>query len=302
MSLQEQRDLAARTRRPPLMLSIPAPPPPPAPPASPPAPTQPTYLCRVFDEGCQTHTTEIATDEDWWMMDEAIGQPARDKMEIWASDESMAVRIYPADEPEAIKLLNLNLSRGHPTGTATFERPDGIELVLRTCDTFQAVVAAHAHLAMTDFLSRKKIPDPQGELFGMGGEHFRVMQQRADEMAELEAAEDRELFAPEYYPDYTVGQAKADQERVYELRTGKRWEHPTPDGPVAPAREIADSTPPLTTEWTEADFRKWRQAERFRQQAAELGMPVTETAQGPVIIAGKYLGGKLVEERYKDVT
>jgi hypothetical protein len=204
----------------------------------------PLYFARMREHCTEVHVVEIGDDEDWWMLDQIFGQPTLDELEIWATGALMSSRLWPLPNEgreHAVALLNLKLAEGRPPDCETFERIDGIVLALRTFDTSQPV--------FTPMLEAAR-------------EYFAAVQR--------DAAEQPELFAPEYHPDLTVAQAQFDFWLRWREAQGDLMRAPGVDGPiVAP--------------------------DRFRDWANARGIPVTETPAGPVIVAGKYLGGKLVE-------
>jgi hypothetical protein len=142
-------------------------------PATPAEPLDPrvTYYVRAG-----AHTTEIASSEDWWMLDQYLYQPSRDRLEVWACDQlDAAYQIHPSVSDAGDELLSRKL------GAA---RPEPAELLT------------------------------------------------------IDDGDERELFAPEYHPGYTVAQAKRDFERRYREAIGEAPTPITPDGPARPAREF----------------------------------------------------------------
>lgn len=98
------------------------------------------YLARMRIADYRVLTIEIGSDEDWWMLDAAFGSFERDQMEIWAEDDQAARMIWPSHEADHVASLNHQLARSHPDGAETFTRPDGVELIVRTCDTNEPII------------------------------------------------------------------------------------------------------------------------------------------------------------------
>lgn len=66
---------------------------------------------------CGSRTVEIATSEDWWIVDQSLNQPERDSMEIWACDAiagDRAIRLHPSDSPDSATILTRMLEAARP--------------------------------------------------------------------------------------------------------------------------------------------------------------------------------------------
>lgn len=128
MALERERtarELTARKRKPPVMVELPppaldeAPAPPPEPPdelrSQGEEVTEPPDPRIAYHVRAGQRVTEIASDEDWFILQQHLGQPELDALELWATeraDAEMSVMIYPSENEHARALLVANLRRG----------------------------------------------------------------------------------------------------------------------------------------------------------------------------------------------